>query len=200
MGQPEWCQSEKFEDAFGRHKNSGELDGCLADWTRDWEAGELMRKLQEHGIPAGVVQDSRDLHHDPQLWDRGYWEIVDHTSAPRVGARPIQALPYRFSETDPYVRKPSPRLGEDNREVLQRLLKLNPDEIDGLEESGVISCCPAPGQDRGRPDVLDIEQQLDVGIIRSFDHDYRKPVESRIEPSESSVPSPAREGSLTNED
>ena len=200
MGQPEWCQSEEFEDAVGRHRNSGELDGYLADWTIDWEAGELMRTLQEHGIPAGVVQDSRDLHHDPQLWDRGYWEIVDHTSAPRVGARPIQALPYRFSETDPYVRKPSPRLGEDNRDVLQRLLKLDPDEIDVLEENGVISSSPAPGQDRGRPDVLDIEQQLDVGIIRSYDPDYRMPVESRIGSSESSVPSPAREGSLAHED
>jgi crotonobetainyl-CoA:carnitine CoA-transferase CaiB-like acyl-CoA transferase len=174
MGEPTWCRDEKFRDTLGRHEHRQEIDAHLATWTADHDAYALMRTLQAAGIPAGVVQNPMDLVLDPQLAERGYWHMVDHSAAaPQVGRRPIMGLPYTLSETPPQVEKASPGLGEDNARILHDLLGMSASDIAALEAEGVISDRPDPSQARGKPDTLPLPEQKDLGVIRDYDPDYQ---------------------------
>ncbi len=174
MGDPEWSGDERFRDALGRYEHRHEIDAHLAIWTADQDADAIMQMLQAANIPAGVAQTAKDLLLDPQLRERGYWQTVDHTAAPRVGRRPIMGLPYTLSETPPRIEKASPGLGEDNARILRDLLGLGADEIAALEADGVISRVPDPSQLKGAPDTLTMEEQKELGIIRDFDPNYRE--------------------------
>jgi crotonobetainyl-CoA:carnitine CoA-transferase CaiB-like acyl-CoA transferase len=62
--------------------------------------------------------------------------MVDHTLLPTL---PIVGYPARF-EAGPHRlhRRRSPLLGEHNREILEGLLGLSPEEIDALDREGII--------------------------------------------------------------
>lgn len=187
MRSPTWCLDGRFGDTAGRYQHRQEIDEHLEAWTREQDAHEIMRRLQAAGIPAGAVQNAKDLLLDPHLRERGYWQMVDHTATPRIGRRPIMGLPYRLSETPPRIRKPAPALGEDNARVLGGLLGLSPDDLAELEREGVIGNRPTPSQHKGAPDVLSLEEQRELGIIQDYDPDYRErlgivePAKSRAE-------------------
>lgn len=181
MGDPAWCRDARFQDTLGRFEHRKEIDAQLAAWTADRGADELMQTLQGAGIPAGVVQTAKDLMLDPQLRERGYWHMVNHTAAPHVGRRPIMGLPYMLSETPPRVEKASPALGEDNARILGDLLGLSADEIAALETEGVISRVPEPSQLKGKPDTLSLEEQKELGIIRDYDPEYRERIEAALD-------------------
>jgi crotonobetainyl-CoA:carnitine CoA-transferase CaiB-like acyl-CoA transferase len=175
MGEPAWCRDARFADTLGRYEHQKEIDAHLATWTADHDEYALMRTLQAAGIPAGVVQNPMDLVLDPQLAERGYWRMVDHSAAaPKVGRRPIMGLPYTLSETPPRVEKASPGLGEDNVRILHDLLGMSVEAITQLEADGVISRLPDPSQMKGKPDTLPLEEQKALGIIRDYDPEYQE--------------------------
>src|SRR5438094_1430903 len=51
---------------------------ALADWTRKFEAHELMQRLQESGVHAAAVNTMKDLFSDPQLAARKVWQPMEH--------------------------------------------------------------------------------------------------------------------------
>ena len=65
-------------------------------------------------------------------------EEVDH---PVVGRHPIAGPPFRYATVDHWQRRPTPTMGEHNREVLGDL-GLADAEIDQLEAEGVIGYKP----------------------------------------------------------
>lgn len=174
MGSPSWALDPRYADTLGRLQHRKELDEQLSAWTAQQDAFELMETLQGAGVPAGVVQTAKDMLLDPQLRERGYWVNVDHPSAPRVGVRPIQGQPYKFSKTPPRISKASPALGEDNHLILKNLLGLSADEIAELESELVISQVPHPAYAGKAPDVLPLDHQESVGVIRGYDENYRE--------------------------
>ena len=69
---------------------------------------------------------------------RGLFEVERH---PVTGDHEIPTMPFRFSASPAWLRRPSPSLGEHNREVLGEL-GLVADELAALEASGVIGDRP----------------------------------------------------------
>src|SRR5690606_40617091 len=55
-----------------------ELDTLLADWTRTRAAEAIEQTLQSVGVPASVVQNSRELVRDPQLAHLGHFITLPH--------------------------------------------------------------------------------------------------------------------------
>jgi benzylsuccinate CoA-transferase BbsF subunit len=107
----------------------------VAAQTAGWDGYELMSRLQEVGVPAGVVQDARDLiEDDPQLASRGHWVRLPRAG---VGDFLYNVLPFRLSDHDVTPVTGFPALGEHTREVLEQL-GLSPDEIDALASDGVL--------------------------------------------------------------
>jgi benzylsuccinate CoA-transferase BbsF subunit len=49
MGQPAWTREHRFATLLGRKAHEDDLDALIGRWTREWEAYNLMRTLQQAG-------------------------------------------------------------------------------------------------------------------------------------------------------
>ena len=135
LGNPSWCEGERFATLSKRLANADELDRLVGEWTRQHTAGEVMSLLQGEGVAAGVVQDARDLASDPQLRGRGFFVELDH---PELGKTISDASPVRLADTPARYLRAAPILGQDNSYVYGRLLGISADEIAGLKKRGII--------------------------------------------------------------
>jgi benzylsuccinate CoA-transferase BbsF subunit len=133
-GEPPWMLRPEFSTFLARKANEDELDRLLADWTSGLEARAAMELLQAQGVPAGVVQDARDLTQDPQLLYRNHFVGLQH---PIMGDFPFDSLPYRIDGEQPVPAHPAPMLGQDNHRVLEDLVGLTASTYAELDREGV---------------------------------------------------------------
>lgn len=127
MGSPEWSRDAKFATHADRKANEDELEAHLTEWTRQHTAEELMALLQSKGVPAGVVENARDmLDNDDQLKERGYYVYLDH---PETGRSAYDGPPFRLSKTPGVLRTPAPLLGQHNEQVCKEILGMTDEEI-----------------------------------------------------------------------
>ena len=138
IGRDEWLtEYARFKQ---RDNARDKIDRDVAAWTREREAAQLMRELQQHGITASVVYHGLDLLEDEHLAARDFFITQEHTYAGRK-RYPLQ--PYRFRRwSGPETDRPSPTLGRDTREVLARLTSLTEAEVDQMETDDVIGTIP----------------------------------------------------------
>ena len=114
------------------------LREAIAKWTRERDKYEVMRILGESGTPCGAVLDTRELHADPHLLERGFVETLVHE---QQGPLRMLGCPVRMSEGRAPVR-PAPLLAAHTREVLRADLGLEQTELDALRTRGVIDWRP----------------------------------------------------------
>jgi benzylsuccinate CoA-transferase BbsF subunit len=127
MGSPAWAADAKFATHDARKQNEDELETNITAWTRERTAEDVMALLQSKGIPAGVVQNSRDvLEADEHLKARQYYQYLDH---PETGHSAYDGAPFRLSKTPGSLRTPAPLLGEHNEYVCKEILGMTDDEI-----------------------------------------------------------------------
>ncbi|MCZ6782749.1 MAG: CoA transferase [Proteobacteria bacterium] len=126
-GGDDWGGDERFSTVAGRLAHEDEIDGRIADRTRDRDPRELMHSLQSAGVEAGVVQNFDDVLNDPQLAHRDHFQKLTH---PRLGELSFERSALRFSENPGSVARPGPLLGEHTRVVLKEILGASPEQID----------------------------------------------------------------------
>jgi benzylsuccinate CoA-transferase BbsF subunit len=127
-------------DRFQRHD---EIDGLIEAWTSGQDPQQAMVTLQEAGVPAGRVLDTKTMHDDLQLMERGYWVQLPH---PRMTPWKQPAAAWRLVEANPHLRRHAPLFGEHNREILQGLLGLDQKAYAELEAAEIIADAPVnPG-------------------------------------------------------
>lgn len=126
VGNPPWAGEERFADLAGRKANEDDLDALIGAWTGQKTPEEVMAALQAAGVSAGRVQNSQQLHEDPQLGHRGYFHTLDH---PEMGPYDYTAPSYRLSETPARVEKPFPSLGEHTEFVCRELLGMSDEQF-----------------------------------------------------------------------
>ena len=78
MDRPEWGGRDEYATAERRRKRADELETHIGEWTRQFEARELVEKLQAAGVPSGVVNGMDQVYDDPQLVHRNQWNRMDH--------------------------------------------------------------------------------------------------------------------------
>ena len=116
-----WAHSE------ARETQRLTIDEWLTSETRLREPFDLMRQLQEAGVPAGVVQNAGDLiERDPQLAHRQHWQYLDH---PEMGRSIYNNVPIKLSRTPGQLSRPAPMLGQHTEEICTSLLGLTTDEV-----------------------------------------------------------------------
>jgi benzylsuccinate CoA-transferase BbsF subunit len=131
---PEWTKSPKFSTLQARKQNEDELNQLVETWTRWLTPEEVMLLMQAAGVPAGVVQNNRDLMHDPQMYSRGHvwWmESEEMGNYPYIGPGPS------LSKTPGQPRMPMPNLGEHTQMVCQEFLGMSDEEFVALFSEGV---------------------------------------------------------------
>lgn len=131
---PDWADDARFATHVARKENEDALDVLIAQWTRGYEARELMEELQGAGVEAMVVNSIEDIFSDPQFRHRKIWRHLPHAE---LGEFDYEAPPYNLSES-PSELRPSPLLGEHNRKVYGEILGMRDEEIDELIKQGVV--------------------------------------------------------------
>ena len=151
MEQPAWTQETHFATLAGRLEHNDVLDRHLEGWTRQQTAKDVMSRLQQAGIAAGVVANGEDLDQDPQLQARGYWARMQASEGQdRMGVMAgmdmmagmdvvLDGPPLKLSQTPGYVAAPGPLLGEHTDSVLSRLLGYSSEQLAQLKEDRVIA-------------------------------------------------------------
>jgi len=134
MGKPGWIRSNKFATLLSRKRNEDELERLIAEWSVNFDAYELMQKLQDAGVPAGVLQTGEDLHNDPQLKHRQYLHQLEH---PEIGLHCYDGLPFKLSKTPSELKMPAPLLGQHTEYVCTKLLGMSDEEFVTLMAEGV---------------------------------------------------------------
>ena len=135
LGRPAWMEEEKFASLEKRIENAGELDKYMEEWTKKRDAVEVLRLLQEAGVPAGIVQNAANLAHDPHLRARNFFLPPEQTYFENA---PIEVPPFRFKGDATINTRPAPLLGGNNRYVFMELLGLRKEEFDSYVERGII--------------------------------------------------------------
>jgi benzylsuccinate CoA-transferase BbsF subunit len=136
LGEPAVATNAKYATLLDRRKNCEGVDQLIESWTINQTAEEVMNKLQQAGIAAGVVKNAKDLYEDPQLiYREHFWE------SPEEGMQGVtfEAPSALLNETPARFQRRGPFLGEHNSYVFQEVLGLSPQEYTKLEEEGVLS-------------------------------------------------------------
>ena len=135
LGRPEWTKDSRFSTFWERKRNEDELEKLLEAWTVNHTAEQVETLMQAAGVPAGVVESTKDLFSDPQLQFRVTFRELNHkTMGPILRVGPAS----RFSRTTDVQFAP-PILGEHNSFVLGEILHLSEDEISDLYAEGAIT-------------------------------------------------------------
>ena len=118
-----------------RKAHEDKLDGIIADWTVNQYRHELMGRLQTVGVPAGVVNDTRDLFEDPQLTHREHFTWLDH---PEMGPYATDYTEVQLSLTPGRLDRPAPLLGQDTEYALKEIVGLSEAVYRELSQAGAL--------------------------------------------------------------
>ena len=146
MRRPALIDDSRFATLIARKRHSDELDSVISEWTAQYEHYALLALLQDNGVNAGAALNPRELFQDPHLRARGFWERIEDTSA---GVQEYYGRGYRLSLATVDTRMPTPTLGQHNREILGGLLEMGAEEIEALEQEGVIGTRPLLSESGG---------------------------------------------------
>ena len=139
IGGDELASDIRFLSNDGRLKDQDALDRIIAAWTADRDAFDLSELLQQAGIAASPVLHGPDLLANPHYASRGTFLEVDH---PQVGPKWYPGIAWKMSATPGRVHWPTPTLGQHNYQVYGELLGMPEQEVQSLEEQGVIGTKP----------------------------------------------------------
>jgi len=115
MGNPEWMQTEMFQDMFARAQNSDVIYPLLEEWTMQHSKLEIMDMCQEAGCPVTAVFTVAEAAQHPHLAARGYLVDIEH---PALGKVRSLGAPFKLPESPGGPTRPAPLLGQHNAEIL----------------------------------------------------------------------------------
>ncbi len=136
IGHPEWTADGAPYSTFeGRGAAQAELDDAIARWAQARPTAEVLRIMDEGGVPAGRIYTAAEIARDPHYAAR---DMV--ISVPEPGlqgeAVPMQGVVPKLSETPGRITRGGPLLGEHNEEVWGGLV--GADRLAELRRLGVV--------------------------------------------------------------
>ncbi|MFZ9795185.1 MAG: CaiB/BaiF CoA transferase family protein [Ilumatobacteraceae bacterium] len=137
MGRGDLEADPRFVDVASRLRHLDELDEILRAWaTTVANADEIERIFAEHHLATGRLRSVADVAKTDWARQRG---VIAEVSDRAGGVVRIPQSPWKFSDADVRIRGVPKYRGEDNAEILRRLLNVDDDTIAQLESDGVIS-------------------------------------------------------------
>jgi crotonobetainyl-CoA:carnitine CoA-transferase CaiB-like acyl-CoA transferase len=110
LGSPELTAWFARPDAFGLPETKELLDGVLYPWLLSHTRQEITDAAQTAGWPVTPVHEPPELLTAAHLHQRGFWAYV---TDPEAGPLLLPGPPYRLTEGGWRIRRPAPRLGQD---------------------------------------------------------------------------------------
>ncbi len=115
MGVPQLAQDERFVTASARLINRDAIEAEVQRLVANEPGLPLIDRLAAAGVPAGPVNKVSEVFADPFITARN----VVHDFVRADGAHiPSVAFPGKLSATPATMRRPPPRVGEDEQSIL----------------------------------------------------------------------------------
>jgi len=118
MGDPEWANTELFDDMFARAQNSDVIYPLVEEWTRAHTKQEIMDLCQQNNCPSTAVFTVAEVAEHPHLRERGSVVELAH---PVLGKLRSLGAPVHLTRSPGGPVRPAPLLGEHNSEVFLEL-------------------------------------------------------------------------------
>ncbi|MDX6398773.1 MAG: formyl-CoA transferase [Gaiellaceae bacterium] len=136
MGRAELADDPKYATHSARGENQVELEGILAEWASRQTAAEIDQLLNDAGVICGPIYTIADIFEDEQF--RAREMLVKHMD-PEFGEYVGPGIVPKFSETPCEVRWSATwEEGSHNRDVYGGLLGLSDDDLERLQQDGVL--------------------------------------------------------------
>jgi crotonobetainyl-CoA:carnitine CoA-transferase CaiB-like acyl-CoA transferase len=111
----ELAKDPRFATNAGRQAARGALIEGIESHLRNATRDEWLRRLREHGIPAGPILDMAEAFASPLATERGMRVEIEHPVAGRVSQ---VGAPWKVDGQSSPIRLPPPVLGQHTAEVL----------------------------------------------------------------------------------
>jgi len=136
-GDDEWCviSLRNDDDRAAVAAVTGGAD--VSEWTSNRDKTVVADALQRAGVPAAPMNRAVDVLADPQLTFRKVFSDMTHPLFDEP--MPTETGPAPYIHIPPAELRPAPMPGEHTREICQKLLAMDADEIDRLIAEGVLS-------------------------------------------------------------
>jgi crotonobetainyl-CoA:carnitine CoA-transferase CaiB-like acyl-CoA transferase len=134
MGGEELAQDPRYARSADRVARAGDVDKMVAAWVSTRPVAELLRQMEEAGIPAEKLYTVADIAADPHYRERNIVEIDD----PRVGRLAMVGVVPKLSKTPGTIKWAGPDKGQHNAVVYGELLGLGAEDLAALRRDGVI--------------------------------------------------------------
>lgn len=146
IGRPE-LTGEAFAKNPQRVARRVEIEDAIVAWTSSRTRDDVLRVLDEIGVPAGRVASVRDIVTNEQVLERGAVESVwvpgqAHSTVDGWVVRMPGVAP-RLEGVDARTRWAGPDLGAHNEEILCGELGLTAEELEALVETGAVGATVA---------------------------------------------------------
>ena len=106
LGRDDLLGDQRFASNEGRIAHRSEIDGIIAGETAKWAREALLAACAKAGVPAGPINDLETVFADPQVAARGM--AIEADGVPGLRS------PFRFSDAELALDRPSPRQGNLN--------------------------------------------------------------------------------------
>jgi crotonobetainyl-CoA:carnitine CoA-transferase CaiB-like acyl-CoA transferase len=115
LGAERLADDARFKTNEHRVKSRAALASEISTLTARFSGGDLLRRLEAAGVPAGPINRVDEVFADPQVIHRGLRLDLPNGE---VGSVPSVRSPILLSDTPLAYERASPRLGEHTREIL----------------------------------------------------------------------------------
>ena len=132
---PQLLSDPKFSTFQAALQNVEELVQLLDAKFATRDRAQWEEILEAADVPYERIQTCEDLLEDPQVWANGYLRRITYRNGEE---RVITTTPVHFGSMPQRAYVLSPKVGQDNDEVLGGALGLSAQALEGLRASGVI--------------------------------------------------------------
>ena len=134
IGRNDWFRDPRFATGRKRSDNRAALNALISEVTRTDTSDRWIALFNEAGVPAGRINDIRQMFDEPQF---AHLEIAQPVETRPFGDTRMVRQPMRLSRTPSRIAAPAPEPGEHAEEILASI-GIGAEDIAGLRERGVI--------------------------------------------------------------
>jgi len=135
MGRKDLIDTPLGANQNERFHHRKEIDDLVAAWAKTQTTQEILDILRKADVPCTRLPSFDEVCHDEQLMSR---KMIIDVEQPISGKVKVPGSLFKLSKTPGKIDYHAPFLGENNQEVLGKMLGYSEKEVNKLDDEGVI--------------------------------------------------------------
>ncbi len=135
INRPDLAKDPKWGKVTGRITGRSELIPQLAKTMLEKGMNEWINILEQYDVPCGPINNYQQVFADPHVIHRGIKVDTPYEDGSIISTI---ASPLRLQSTPPEYKRPPPKLGDSNFEILNQLLGYSEESIEQLKKEKII--------------------------------------------------------------